>query len=194
LLKQLRDLDPDGVIKKFIEEKGPRPDISYLINRKKRKGKKLGNDGKGEGGSVAMKSKPPPRKGAPPAAKSSSSSSSSSSKNISKGKDEEDEDEEGDEEEATKRAPKSAPPPPPPSRAAATMDDDQEGVEPHEVVLNELFDTLEGVISNKQRKTLVEYLHERITNIEDAKKRDSSVSAYTCVVCVCVRIQLLRHH
>ena len=32
LTKQLQDLDPDGKIKKYIEEGGDRPDISDRIN------------------------------------------------------------------------------------------------------------------------------------------------------------------
>lgn len=40
LTRQLKDLDPDGVIRKFLEEKGERPDISHLVNRKQDKKKK----------------------------------------------------------------------------------------------------------------------------------------------------------
>ena len=34
LQKQLKDLDPDGVIVKFVRDGGARPDISYLLGRK----------------------------------------------------------------------------------------------------------------------------------------------------------------
>ncbi len=40
LTKQLKDLDPEGVIRKFLEEKGERPDIAHLVNRKKATKKK----------------------------------------------------------------------------------------------------------------------------------------------------------
>ena len=39
LTRQLKDLDPDGVIRKFLEEKGERPDISHLVNRRQPKKK-----------------------------------------------------------------------------------------------------------------------------------------------------------
>ena len=34
LLRQLKDLDPDGVIQKFVTQGGDRPDIGYLLGRK----------------------------------------------------------------------------------------------------------------------------------------------------------------
>lgn len=34
LQKQLKDLDPEGVIQKFVTDGGPRPDISSIINKK----------------------------------------------------------------------------------------------------------------------------------------------------------------
>ena len=37
LLKQLKELDPDGRISKFLSEGGPRPDMSDLINKKSSK-------------------------------------------------------------------------------------------------------------------------------------------------------------
>jgi hypothetical protein len=40
LTRQLKDLDPEGVIRKFLEEKGERPDIAHLVNRKKATKKK----------------------------------------------------------------------------------------------------------------------------------------------------------
>jgi hypothetical protein len=40
LTRQLKDLDPEGVIRKFLEEQGERPDIAHLVNRKKATKKK----------------------------------------------------------------------------------------------------------------------------------------------------------
>ena len=34
LLKQLKELDPDGVIQRFVQEGGPRPDLSDRIDKK----------------------------------------------------------------------------------------------------------------------------------------------------------------
>jgi hypothetical protein len=34
LQQQLKDLDPDGTIQKFVSEGGPRPDISHLMGRR----------------------------------------------------------------------------------------------------------------------------------------------------------------
>ena len=43
-------------------------------------------------------------------------------------------------------------------------------------VLSELFESLDGKISNKMRNKVVEYLKSRIESIGDAKKRENTVS------------------
>ena len=43
-------------------------------------------------------------------------------------------------------------------------------------VLSELFDSLDGKVSNKLRNKVVEYLKSRIESIGDAKKRENTVS------------------
>ena len=43
-------------------------------------------------------------------------------------------------------------------------------------VLSELYDSLDGKVSNKLRNKVVEYLKSRIESIGDAKKREVTVS------------------
>jgi len=143
LQKQLKDLDPDGVIKKFLEEKGERPDISYLTDRKKKK--------KSQDKFSAIAERKPKKKPSPSAAPKKSPSSSSSLRDDDDAEDDSPQDD-------------SSPPP------AATRQP------AHKIVIQELSESLQSVLSDKQRKQLVDYLQAKIESVEDPAKRDAVVA------------------
>jgi hypothetical protein len=181
LQKQLKDLDPEGTIQKFLLEGGPRPDLSGIINRKPKKKKN---------GTVIDR---PKKKG--PAA-GAGAGAGGRSKKVERGPQmyddyEEDEDddgagnskenEDGDDDDDDDDAPpargarRAAPTPSPraaPTAAAAAANDE----ELYTTVLAELYESLDGALSNKARTALVEYLKNRIEGIADPKKREITVS------------------
>jgi len=166
LQKQLKDLDPDGVIRKFLEEKGERPDISYLTDRKKKKPKSSDKF------SAIAERGPKGKKPANGAKGKSSKSSKDEDEDLS-------EDDEGEEAEEERAAPTPSPAPAPvraraPAPAPAAADDD-EAPEQYLVVLNELFDSLEGAMPPKTRKALIELLKSKIDGVSDPAKRDAVV-------------------
>ena len=154
LQKQLKDLDPDGTIQKFLESgsKEERPDISHIVNRKSKKSKKT-------------------------TSKSSSKSKSNTkkpTKNITYDEDEEEIAGVRDEpDEDVKPAAKSAP----------VRDEPEEDVKPaaksaptYKRVLGELYNSLDGVLPEKERAALVSFLESRIESISDSTKQSSTVT------------------
>lgn len=196
LQKQLKDLDPDGVIKKFVEEKGERPDISYLTDRKK-KAKKSADKfssiaerkpAKKSTGGAAAKTPPPAAKKTVKGQKGvieDDDDEGGEEDDLREGLRGDDEQEESEaeaqvEEKVVPAAKRTAAPTPRPAAAASTSDfddedDDRSDPETHLVVLNELFDSLQGVLPNKQRKFLVEYLKAKIDAVADPAKREAVV-------------------
>jgi len=146
LQKQLKDLDPDGVIKKFLEEKGERPDISYLTDRKKKK--------KSQDKFSAIAERKPKKKPSPSAVPKKSPSSSSSLRDDDDAEDDTPQDDSS----------------PPASAVAASRQP------AHKIVLQELSESLQSVLSDKQRKQLVDYLQAKIESVEDPAKRDAVVA------------------
>ena len=141
LQKQLKDLDPEGAIQKFLEG-GERPDISHIINRKSSlKGKK----GAGGGGDKSLK-----KKKAPPAPTSTSSSSYN-----------DDDDDESDEIIVPKKK--------------ISVGKEQPREETYVVMLGELYDGLESVLSDDSRANVVEYLKQRIEAISDPLKQAATI-------------------
>ena len=148
LQKQLKDLDPDGTIQKFLESgsKEDRPDISHIINRKSKKSKKTtsksASKSKSASSSLDKESKPNTKKPI---------------KNITY---------DDDEEEAT-----------------GVQDEPVEEIKPvvkstpaYKRVLDELYNSLDGVLSKKEREALVSFLESRIESISDSTKQSSTVT------------------
>lgn len=185
LQKQLKDLDPDGVIKKFLEEKGERPDISYLTDRKKKK-KPSADKFSSIAERKPKKSTPKPKSTRPVEDEA-----------------EDDQSSQADEEDLVIPPPPSPPPAPPvpkkpttttttritsvsysasfssipaPPRGPSQTADESDDVEPYLLVLNELYDSLEGVLPNNGRKKLVEFLKSKIDSVTDPAKREVVVS------------------
>jgi hypothetical protein len=132
LMRQLKDLDPKGTIKKFIEEKGPRPDISDLVKREKRTKKKRVSDAK--------------------------------KKRVKKPKKDVDMDYSDDVEDVS--VPSDKPPVTTSSVGKSSKEED-----PALLLLNDLWDSLEGIIASKERKLLLEHLKARLDSISDQGKR-----------------------
>jgi hypothetical protein len=142
LQKQLKDLDPEGAIQKFLEG-GERPDISHIINRKSNsKGKK----GAGGGGDKSLK-----KKRAPPAPTSTSSSSYNN----------DDDDDESDDIIVPKKK--------------IPVGKEQPREETYVIMLGELYDGLESVLSDDSRANVVEYLKQRIEAISDPSKQAATI-------------------
>lgn len=140
LQKQLKDLDPEGAIQKFLEG-GERPDISHIINRKSNsKGKKGGS-----GGDKSLK-----KKKAPPAPTATSSSNYN-----------DDDDDESDEIIVPKKK--------------ITVGKEQPREETYVIMLGELYDGLESVLSDDSRANVVEYLKQRIEAISDPLKQAATI-------------------
>ena len=140
LQKQLKDLDPEGTIQKFLEG-GERPDISHIINRKSNsKGKKGGANDK------SLK-----KKKSPPAPTKSSSY--------------DDDDDETDEIIAATNVPKKKIP----------VGKESAREETYVIMLGELYDGLESVLSDDSRANVVEYLKQRIEAISDPSKQAATI-------------------
>ena len=163
-------MDPEGAIQKFleaggIEGGGERPDISHLINRKPKSKKKSGTviDRPKKKGPSGASTKRPTETDTP-----------------SYADDEEDNDDEGKDfpvDEPIKPArkaptPATTPTPAPAKKAPAKVDND----ELYMTVLTELYDSLDGKVSNASRGKVVEYLKARIEGINDPKKREATVA------------------
>ncbi len=149
LQKQLKDLDPDGTIQKFLESgsKEDRPDISHIINRKSKKSKKTTSKS-------ASKSKP----ASSSLDKESKSNTKKPIKNITYDDDDEEE-------------------------AIGFQDEPVEEIKPvakntpaYKRVLDELYNSLDGVLSKKERAALVSFLESRIESISDSTKQSSTVT------------------
>ena len=185
LQKELKALDPDGIIKKFIEEKGERPDISYLIDRKK----KAKKDDK-----FSAIAERPKGKKRPPGGTTGAKSSKSSSPSTEDLRDDGNGD--GDNEEAAAPAPlpagKAESVSRPVPRASAEddkNDDDDDGASggrkpptptrppAYLTVLKELSESLEdSALSASARKQLVDLLKSKIEAVSDVAKMDAVVS------------------
>ena len=138
LQKQLKDLDPEGSIQKFLDG-GDRPDISNIIGRKQ---------------------KPKTRKtaGTDKSLKKKRATEALPSADF---KDDDDDDEEITS--ASKMTPKS-------SKEKNNTSD-----EVYIAMLGELYDGLEGVMSDDSRANVVEYLKERIEGITDTARRSATI-------------------
>ncbi len=162
-------MDPEGTIQRFLEAGGieggaNRPDISHLINRKPKTKKKSGT--------VIDR----PKKKSPGTASKRPVEDTPSYTD-----DDEDEDKNDPEEEPVKepvrepvRPVRKATPAPAPTPAPASAN--APGDELYTAVLTELYDSLEGKVSNASRGKVVEHLKSRIEGISDPKKRESTVA------------------
>ena len=186
LQKELKALDPDGIIKKFIEDKGERPDISYLIDRKKKSKK----DDKFS----AIAERPKGKKRPPGGTAASSKSSKSTSPSTEDLDLRDDGDGDGDNEETAAPAPlpaeKAKSPSRPVPRASAEDDgNDDEGASggrkpptptrppAYLTVLKELSESLEeSALSASARKQLLDLLKSKIEAVSDVAKMDAVVS------------------
>ena len=147
--KQLKDLDPEGAIQRFLDG-GDRPDISHIINRKPApKGKKVA------GGDKMMKKKKAPEV----------------SSDYSDDNDDEDDVEDVKPSKTNnKMTPKSPKSPSTPTPKAPEPVD-----ETYLMMLGELYDGLDGVMSDDSRANVVEYLKQRIESIGDLNKRAATI-------------------
>ena len=151
----MKDLDPEGTVQKFLEG-GERPDISHIINRKSNsKGKKGGANDK----SIKKKKSPP----ASPTASSKSSSPSS----YDDDDDDDNDDDESDEIIASKNVPKK--------KNVPVGKEQPVREEVYVIMLGELYDGLESVLSDDSRANVVEYLKERIEAISDPLKQAATI-------------------
>ena len=147
----MKDLDPEGTVQKFLEG-GERPDISHIINRKSSsKGKKGGANDK------SIK-----KKKSPPASPTASSKSSSSSYDDD---DDDNDNDEGDGIIASANVPKKKVP----------VGKEPVREEVYVIMLGELYDGLESVLSDDSRANVVEYLKERIEAISDPLKQAATI-------------------
>lgn len=142
LERDLKELDPNGIIRKFVEEGGERPDISDLIGTTKKKS-----------------SSQPLRK---PGNKTPEKKSKTS---TSKNEEEEEEEENVGNQEKKPVSKKSSPSV---NKESNSLD------ESNNRVLMELSESLEDVISIRDRKRLVDYLKSRLESISEPKKRASA--------------------
>ena len=171
--RQLKDLDPEGVIQKYISGGGDKPDISNLINRPKGKHK----DDKG-----TLKDKP--KKGT--TKKPSGSKGSKLSSKDLYGDD--DVDEEAEESEPPRPVDRRMEPVQPPAAKAppAAEEKREEGAaaaaspkkkkDTYLTVLSELYESLDGVLRDDKRNALLALLQERIEAIADPAKREATVA------------------
>lgn len=189
LQKELKALDPDGIIKKFIEDKGERPDISYLIDRKK----KAKKDDKFSAIAERPKGKKRPPGGTAASSKSSKSTSPST-EDLDLRDDGDGDGSDGDNEETAAPVPlpaeKAKSPSRPVPRASAEDDGkDDEGASggrkpptptrppAYLTVLKELSESLEeSALSASARKQLLDLLKSKIEAVSDVAKMDAVVS------------------
>lgn len=170
--RQLKDLDPQGSIQRYLIEGGDKPDISSLINRPKNNKKKSD--------SGTLKDKPKKDATKKP---SGSKGSKLSSKDLY-GDDAEDDEggEETDDVPVAKPVGRARAPVQPSASKAPSMPAAKEAEVPKKkkelylVVLGELYESLDGALADKQRNALLALLQERIEAIADPAKRDATVA------------------
>ena len=154
LQKQLKDLDPDGTIQKFLESgsKEDRPDISHIINRKNKKSKKSTSKSASKSKSTLSDKETKP-------------STKKPTKNMTY------DDDEDDESAGLRDAPVEAVEAAEEVKAVA-----KKSAPAYKRVLDELYGSLDGVLSNKERTALVSFLESRIESISDPVKQENTVT------------------
>jgi len=150
LQKQLKELDPDGIIQNYITNGGDRPDIGYILDQKPKKKKTLSSSSSSSK-SPKKKSEDKPK----PKPKKIVNYEDDDEEDSRNSKEEEDEKQEDDEEEKPKPKPKpkpvdNTPKSSPNSNSILTS------------IMKELDDSLVGVIDNSTRSKLIKYLTNRV--------------------------------
>eukprot|EP01038_Epipyxis_sp_PR26KG_P005017 gene5017-7004_t len=179
LTKQLQELDPDEKIRKYLEEGGDRPDISDRVDIAPKK--------KNPDSSPALKKKKPSR----PA------DSNNSNKNIDKKKvttyddDDEDElnvdDEEDDlnDDDDVRRAPPKGTQKKRSgvsggsnsnNKGKNSNNDNKSDSSSIKKVLDALDDSLDGLVTDSNKKKLIAHLQNRITSISDKTKQTAAIT------------------
>ena len=148
LQKQLKELDPDGIIQNYITNGGDRPDIGYILDQKPKKKKTSPPSSSSlKSPKKKIEDKPKPKK-----VINYEDDDEEDSRNS---KEEEEEKLEDDEEEKPKPKPKpkpvdNTPKSSPNSNSIVTS------------IMKELDDSLVGVIDNSTRSKLIKYLTNRV--------------------------------
>jgi hypothetical protein len=170
LQKQLKELDPDGLIQKYVTSGGDYPDIGYILEQKPKKKKTAS--------SSSSSSKAPQKK-------KSEDKPKPKPKAVNYDDDDEDDDDDKDDkynrknvEDEKPKASKSKP---------VEDDDDDDSIrvpqksksKDNDVLsslMSELNDSLTGVIDGPIRSKLIKYLISRIESISDSNKREATIS------------------
>jgi hypothetical protein len=145
LERELKELDPTGVIKKFVEEGGERPDISSII-----------------GSPAKKKSSQPLRK---PGNKSTSDKKVKRPTN--------DDDDEDDIKSSNTMKKQEKLPVPKKNLPKVSKDNDSDDSS-NDRVLEALSESLEDILSIRDRKRLIDNLRSRLGEISDPKKRSNA--------------------
>lgn len=170
LSRQLKDIDPDGVIQKFVNEGGERPDLSGIIGQNKKSSKKRRKTWGAE------KERPKPKKKRPTASDSSSNKDQDEdqpkAKKIKKREEE---------------TPEEPPTPPPPRERIVTTTSvsyssmsiswsSSNGNNPNDKLLNALYGSLESAMPDARRQAVCEYINNRLNLIGNEDKRNSAAT------------------
>ena len=167
LSRQLKDIDPDGRIQKFVTEGGERPDLTGLMGKKKSKKKKRKTYG-------MEKERPPPKKKEPKLNKTDKSKDTDN----------------GNEDTAEKKQKSKKiekPPDVDDSTGESTMSYSYSSYsvsyyssqsssrdEPTLKLLNALYDSLDGVMPDSKRQNVCGYIQKRLNTISNEDKRNAT--------------------
>ena len=163
LTRQLKDIDPDGVIQKFVTEGGERPDLTGMMGQKKNKKKKRKTYG-------MEKERPPPKKKDPQSKKTDKnklSNDDEEGRDNKKRKSKKSSDDNSIGESSTMSYSYSSY-----SVSYFSSKESSSSDESTLKLLNALYSSLDGVMPDSKRQNVCEYVLKRLNAISNEEKRD----------------------
>merc|ERR1711871_244359 len=164
LTRQLKDIDPDGVIQKFVTEGGERPDLTGMMGQKKNKKKKKRKTYGME------KERPPPKKNDPQSKKADKnklSNDDEEGRDNKKRKSKKSSDDNSIGESSTMSYSYSSY-----SVIYFSSKESSSSDESTLKLLNALYSSLDGVMPDSKRQNVCEYVLKRLNAISNEEKRD----------------------
>lgn len=161
LQKQLKDLDPDGTIQKYLQDGGEKPDISHIINRKSKK--------KASKGTLKDRPNGDKKKAANKAAKSTMKADDNDYSDNGDVEDSNNSKSNNNKDSNISRDINS-------NSNSNSSGKSATATSSYQDVLDELYISLDGVIDDGARSKLLNFLSNRLETITDDSKRSATLT------------------